>query len=164
MGTPVKPTLILGLGNPLRGDDGLGARVVEALASETLPPGVEVLDAGTPGVGLLNLIEGRRRVILVDAADMGRVPGSIARFRPGEAALEGSPGGVSLHSSGVAEALALGRALALPLPEMVVFGVQPARLDWGQGLSPEVEAAMASVVEAVSKEAGRTPVVGADHG
>ncbi len=160
----VKPILILGLGNPLRGDDGVGPRVVEALEREPLPPAVEVMEGGTPGVGLLSLLEGRRRVIIVDAAEMGRAPGSLARFRPDEARLEGSAGGISLHSSGVADAFALARALKLALPELVVFGVQPADTGWGHGLSPAVETAMASVVEAVSQEAGREPFTGADDG
>ncbi len=160
----MKPILILGLGNPLQGDDGLGPRVVEALARRALPPDVEVMDGGTPGVGLLNLLEGRRRVILVDAAEMGRAPGSVARFRPGEATLRDSAGGLSLHRSGVAEALALAGALGLALPELVVFGVQPARVGWGHDLSPEVQAVVPSVVDAVSREAGREPFMGADHG
>ena len=151
----MKPILILGLGNPLRGDDGVGYEVVQALARQKLPGEVEVMDGGTPGVGLLRLIEGRRRVILVDAAEMGRPPGSVARFRPEEAALAGSPGECSPHRSGVADALTLARALDLALPELVVFGVQPARVGWGEGLSPEVQAAVAHVVEAVILEATR---------
>lgn len=163
-GVPVKPILILGLGNPLRGDDGVGPQVVEALTGQGLSPDVEVMDGGTPGLGLLHLLEGRRRVILVDAAEIGRAPGSVARFRPEEALLGESREGASLHSSGVADALALARALGLALPEMVVFGVQPARLDWGLDLSPEVRAAVAQVVQAVLQEAGREHFRGADHG
>lgn len=164
VGVPMKPILILGLGNPLCGDDGVGCEIVQALAGRALPPDVEVMDGGTPGIGLLNLLEGRRRVILVDAAEMGRAPGSVARFRPDEARLGGSAGGSSLHRSGAGAALALARALDLTLPELVVFGVQPARVGWGLGLSPEVQAVVAHVVEAVSQEAGREPFTGADHG
>ena len=163
-GASVKPILILGLGNPLRGDDGVGCRVVEALSLEALPPQVEAMDGGTPGIGLLHLIEGRRRVILVDAAEMGRPPGSVARFLPGDVRLAVSAEGVSLHHSGVAETLALARALNLALPDLVVFGVQPTRVNWDPDLSPEVRAAVAQVVQAVLQEAGREPFTGADHG
>jgi hydrogenase maturation protease len=164
VGMPRKPILILGLGNPLRGDDGVGCQVAEVLARQTLPPDVEVMDGGTPGVGLLHILEGRRRVILVDAAEMGRAPGSVARFRPGETRLGESAEGFSLHHSGVAEALALAEALRLDLPELLVFGVQPAHVGWDQALSRPVQAAVANVVEAVTQEAGREPLTGADHG
>ena len=65
-------SLIIGLGNPLRGDDGVGVRVVQALAERALPAGVEVVDGGTQGLGLVSLLEGQKRVILVDAADVGK--------------------------------------------------------------------------------------------
>ena len=52
-------TLIIGLGNPLRGDDGVGVRVVQAFAEQALPAGVEVVDGGTQGLGIVNLMEGR---------------------------------------------------------------------------------------------------------
>jgi hydrogenase maturation protease len=145
----MKPILILGLGNPLQGDDGVGCRVVQALEGRTLPGDVEVMDGGTPGVGLLNLFEGRRRVIIVDAAEMGEAAGSVVRFRPEDVTLTGSAQRFSLHRSGVADALALARELKLELPEIVVFGVQPERVDWGEGLSPHVQAAVPQVIEAV---------------
>ncbi|MCU0502862.1 MAG: hydrogenase maturation protease [Anaerolineae bacterium] len=91
------PSLILGLGNPLQADDGVGCRVAEALAGRALPPGVEVMDAGTPGVGLINLLEGRQRAIMVDAAEMGRPAGEVVRFRPEDVVLTGSTERFSLH-------------------------------------------------------------------
>jgi hydrogenase maturation protease len=145
----VGAVLILGLGNPLQRDDGVGCRVIEELERRSLPPGVEVLDAGTPGIGLLNLLEGRQRVLIVDAAEMGRQPGEFVRFAADEVTLTGSTERFSLHRTAVADALALAHALALPLPEIVFFGVQPAQIGWGEGLSPEVEAAVSRVVEAL---------------
>ncbi|NIV31968.1 MAG: hydrogenase maturation protease, partial [Anaerolineae bacterium] len=57
---PSPETLIIGLGNPLRGDDGIGVRVVQMLADEALPESVEVVEGGTLGLGLVSLMEGRR--------------------------------------------------------------------------------------------------------
>jgi hydrogenase maturation protease len=145
----MKPILILGLGNPLQGDDGVGCRVAQELEQHTLPDDVEVMDGGTPGVGLVNLLEGRRRVIIVDAAEMGRAPGSVVRFRPEDVTLTGSAQRFSLHRSGVADALALARELNLALPEIVVFGVQPEQVGWSQSLSLQVQAAVTQVVRAV---------------
>lgn len=154
----MKPILILGLGNPLQGDDGIGCRVAQELVgasvSADLPDDVEVMDGGTPGIGLVNLLEGRERVIIVDAAEMGRAPGEVVRFSLQDAALQVPAGQLSLHGSGVADALALGRALNLTLPEIVVYGVQPARVGWGTCLSASVAAAVPQVVEAVLREAG----------
>jgi hydrogenase maturation protease len=152
----MKPILILGLGNPLQGDDGIGCRVTQELEQQTLPDNVEVMDGGTPGVGLLNLFEGRQRVIIVDAAEMGKSPGELVRFRPEDVTLTGSAQRFSLHRSGVADALALASELKLALPDIIVFGVQPGSVDWHDGLSPEVQSAVPEVINAVLNEAKAT--------
>jgi hydrogenase maturation protease len=152
---PNKPSirvLVLGLGNPLRGDDGVGCRVTEELARRELSPGVEVLDGGAGGLDLMDLMEGRERVVVVDAADVGRPAGEFVRFTPDQARLAQAADGFSLHHVGLGEVLALAGALGWALPEIVVFGVQPAELGWGEGLSPAVEAALPALSDAVVKE------------
>ncbi len=141
--------LILGLGNPLRGDDGIGPRVIEELNRRGLPEGVTALDGGIGGLDLLNVLEGWERVIIVDAADIGQEPGQFARFTPDQMRLAGSTDALSLHHAGLAEALALAQALGQPLPEITILGVQPATTEWGEGLSPVMEAVLPTVVEAV---------------
>jgi hydrogenase maturation protease len=153
-------TLVLGLGNPLQGDDGVGIRVVEELERRQLPDHVEVMDGGTPGVGLINLMEGRSRVVIVDAAEMDRAPGEVVRFRVEDVKLTGSSARFSLHRSGVAEALALAEALGVPLPEIVVYGVQPAQVGWGEGLSSETAAAIPALVETIIQETQLSPETG----
>lgn len=145
-------TLILGLGNLLQGDDGVGCRVAQALERRALPSNVQVIDGGTPGVGLLNLLEGHARVIIIDAAEMGVAPGEFKRFSADQVALTGSAERISLHRSGIADALALARELKMQLPEIIFFGVQPALIAWQDGLSPPVQAALPKVVEAVLHE------------
>jgi len=144
--------LILGLGNPLRGDDGVGCRLVEELARRELPPGVQVLDGGAAGLDLLDLVEGWGRVVIVDAAEMGRMPGEIVRFTPADVRLASAPDPFSLHHAGLSEALALADALGRALPEMVIFGVQPASVGWGEELSPAVEAALPALIATVLEE------------
>jgi len=150
----MKPLLILGLGNPLQGDDGVGCRVVEALeaGAVALPDDVEVMDGGTPGIGLLNLLQGRERAIIIDAAEMGCAPGEFRRFQADEVVLTGAAQRLSLHRSGIADALALARQLSIELPEIVFFGVQPARVEWCEALSPPVQAAVPRVIQAVLDE------------
>jgi hydrogenase maturation protease len=162
--------LVLGLGNPLRGDDGVGPRLVEVIRKQGPPAGAEVLDVGVAGFDLLTLFgtprafggDGPRRVIIVDAADVGLEAGQYARFTPDqvEFAEAGGPGSgapalPTAHQAGLAEALALARALERPLPEIVVYGVQPASLEWGAGLTAEVEAALPLLVESVLREVER---------
>jgi hydrogenase maturation protease len=145
-------TLILGLGNPLRGDDGVGPRVVEELTRRSLPEGVTALDGGTGGLDLLRLMERSKRVVIVDAADVGREPGQYVRFTPDQVRLTGASSTLSLHHAGLSEVLTLADALGLDLPEMVIFGVQPAEIGWNEGLSPAVAATLSALADAVLEE------------
>jgi hydrogenase maturation protease len=149
-----KGLAIIGLGNPLREDDGVGPRVVKELALQGLPEGVTVIDGGTGGLDLLRLLEGWSRVVVVDAADIGDDPGCYAVFTPDEAHLAEAQDLYSFHHAGLPEALALARALERPLPPVVIFGVQPERVGWGEGLSAAVEAALPELVEAILKQVG----------
>jgi hydrogenase maturation protease len=144
--------LVIGLGNPLRRDDGVGCRVAEVLMRQDLPPNVEVLDGGAIGLELLDLMEGRERVILVDAAEMGRKPGEFVRFTPDDAFLSSESDSFSFHRAGLADVLALADALGRTVPKVVVFGVQPEEVGWKEGLSPAVEAVLSPLTDAVLNE------------
>lgn len=144
--------LILGLGNPLRGDDGVGPRVVAELCRQGLPEGVEAVDGGTSGLDLLYLLEGWDRVIIVDAAILGRNPGEFLRFTPEDVHLVGNLVSLSSHSAGLADTLALARALGQTLPEIIIYGIQPEQMDWEEGLSPAVEASLPRLVKEIRKQ------------
>jgi hydrogenase maturation protease len=149
-------TLILGLGNPFRGDDGVGAAVVAALQKRHLPSGVTVEDVGTPGLELLLLWQGYHRVLIVDAAEMGMEPGIWRRFLLEEADLPFDDVSLqgTLHGVGLAESLALARALDILPAEMVIYGVQPARTGWSASLSKAVKAAIPPICNAILDEIG----------
>jgi len=134
-----KRTLVIGVGNPLRRDDGVGIQVVRALAEKPLPDGVEAIDAGTGGLDLLFDLEEADRVVLVDAAEMGQAPGEVRVFDA--AILDGKTEVrfTSLHGFGVAEVVALGRAVGVE-PRMTIVGIQPADVSPGEGLSPALAA------------------------
>ena len=148
----MKPILILGLGNLLQCDDGVGCRVAQELERRALPGNVDVIDGGTPGIGLLNLFEGRERVIIIDAAEMNLNAGEFRRFEPQDVTLTGSKDRFSLHRTGVMDALALACELNMALPPIVFFGVQPAIVDWNDALSPAVQAALPRVIDAILRE------------
>jgi hydrogenase maturation protease len=144
--------LILGFGNPLHGDDGLGAYTVELLLKSNLPPNVEVKDMGTPGFGLVSELESRRRVILVDAVHMGQISGSWRRFKPEEVRLLTEEHFYSLHQPGLANGLALAQALDILPDEIIIYGIEPSETDLLYGISPAVKQAVAEVVENILKE------------
>ena len=148
-------TLVLGVGNPLCGDDGVGARIVELLgqpasiSGRTLPPGICVQDAGLPGWGLPSWLEGWSRVFLVDAVDMGLEPGAWRRFCQEEVKYNLEDEAFSLHQPDLACGLALAQALKLLPEELVIYGVQPADTTPGAPLSPLVNASLPQLVEKI---------------
>ncbi|RKY66250.1 MAG: hypothetical protein DRP97_08265, partial [Candidatus Latescibacterota bacterium] len=92
-----KPFVILGLGNVLLGDEGVGVRVVEALGKRTLPSWVEVISGGVAGHRLIEWLEGVHKAVIVDAAKMRKPPGTVVRFRPEEATSRLVSRRLSLH-------------------------------------------------------------------
>lgn len=150
-GGNIQDTLVLALGNPLRGDDGAGAAVIDALGGN-LPPWVVVEDGGTPGLTTVLLMEGYRRVIIVDAADMGLAAGAWRRFGP-DALSGGDLRDIgTLHDAGLAEALELGRALGVLPTDIVIYGIQPGLVGWEEGLSAPVRQAIHTVAREILGE------------
>jgi hydrogenase maturation protease len=150
----VSDTLVLGLGNTLRGDDGLGPEVIRWLRDQTLPPHVVIQDGGTPGLELVVTLSAYQRALIIDAADIGRAPGEWVRLSVAQARASRPEAELSLHSAGLAEALALGQVMG-KLPEsLVIFGVQPRQIDWSIGLSAVVQEAVPAIGRAVLSELG----------
>ncbi len=145
-------TLILGLGNSLRGDDGVGPAVIEWLDRQVLPPGVEAIDGGTAGLDIVSTLMGHEWAIIVDAANIGCAPGEWVRFTPDVAQLKDTDTTLSLHSAGLAEALALGAALNVLPQAIIIYGVQPSSMDWSPQLSDVVRAAVTEVGQAILRE------------
>ena len=148
----MKRVLILGLGNPLLGDEGIGVRVVNELTKLELPDGVSAVEGGTAGLGLIGLMEGYQRVIIVDAADMGHPPGRVVRFTPSEAQFKTVEGPLSPHQIGLGEVLTLATALEIVPTKLVIIGVQPGRIKAGVELSPKVERAIPQIIRLILDE------------
>jgi hydrogenase maturation protease len=139
-------TTVIGLGNPLMGDDGLGVVALEQLREDwTLPAGVELIDGGTWGMKLLPAIEDAKELLLIDAINLDMPPGTDIELErheiPRVFALKVSP-----HQIDVAEVLALCE-LRDRLPDrMVALGLQPERIEFGAPLSARVKAKIDSLV------------------
>lgn len=147
------PVLILGIGNVLLSDEGVGPRAVELLAARALGPDVDVLDGGTSGADLVDDIADREKLIVIDAADAGLAPGTVVRLQPEDLLAEGSP--MSLHEFGLLDTLAMARHLSCQPRRIVIFGVQPASTQPGLELSAPLRNMLPRLLEMVLEEAGK---------
>jgi hydrogenase maturation protease len=141
-------TLILGLGNLLLCDEGVGVHVARALAQRDLPPDVSVVEAGTAFLDVLPDIEKADRILLVDAMEGGGNPGSLYRV-PFDQCLHPEML-ASLHGFDLSRVLFMSGSTREP--EVIVFGVEPAVIAWGTELSLVVERMMPAIVEAIVAE------------
>jgi hydrogenase maturation protease len=146
------PILVLGLGNMLLSDDGVGPVLLERLAdSENRWSGqVEFLDGGTQGLALLGHLSGRRALIIVDALKTGAAPGTVHRLTLPELR-EVSPGRAnSGHESNAGELLAAAQLLDELPDRLFVVGVEPEQIATGVGLSPSVQEALPAASDQVA--------------
>ena len=145
--------LILGLGNVICGDDGVGVAAVERLARDyELPEGVQALDGGTLGLSLLAHVTGADDLLLVDAIRTGAPPGTLVRLAGSDVA-PAVRERLSVHQIGVADLLDALRLLDEVPRRLVLLGLEPATLELGLGCSPAVAARIDDLVAAVAAEA-----------
>lgn len=143
-------TAVMGAGNLLMSDDGVGVHVVQVLRTRKgLPGDVKLIDAGTAALDVLPLLDGIDRLIIVDAVKGGGAPGTVYQFSPDDISEEPSRR-LSLHQISLLQALNTDKMLGASLPGIVIVGVEPKTISPGTGLSPEVQAAIEKVVETVS--------------
>lgn len=148
---PKHKIMILGVGNILLSDEGLGVQFLAELAKETLPESVELVEGGTAGLELIHLINGVDFLIIVDAIDAQIEPGALFRFRPEDIKVFPDCYKTSFHQVGILEVLSLA-SLLNEAPKTIIFGVQPLTVNWGIGLSPEVNQAFPRLKELVLEE------------
>jgi len=142
-------TLILGIGNVLMGDEGVGVHAIRLINTETLPPGVEVLDGGTGGFHLLSLFQQHKRIILIDATMDGSPSGTIRVIRPRFAS--DFPRTLSAHDIGLRDMVESASLLAaLPTIDLITVAiaeVQPMTIE----LSPTIQESLPKIIESVHK-------------
>lgn len=150
-----EPLTVLGLGNPLMGDDGAGVRVVELLRARRLPPGVAVVDGGVGGLDFYDLLaEAGREVWVVDALRRAAdAPGTLHVIDDCAGRLSTDGALVSGHDVTVAHALRLARALGDGPARVRLYGIVPDRVGTGGGLSPAVEAAARRAADEIATAA-----------
>ena len=146
-----RPVLVLGVGNVLLGDEGVGVHAVRRLEQDSWPPHVTLLDGGTGGFHLLSLFQEYGRIVLVDATMDGQPPGTVRVIRPRFAS--DYPKTLSAHDIGLKD-LIESAALLGHAPEVVLIVVSVTTLPEGlkMEMSPDVAAALPRVAELVRRE------------
>ena len=145
--------VIIGVGNLLMGDDGIGIHVVEALRKEKLPPNVAVFDGATRAFDVLEYMEESEKAVIVDAYKKGGAPGSIYRFSFDPAhEVQDSALNLSMHDINFLDAIKAGNGIYQLPSEIVIIGIEPQTLECGLGLSAQLTAALPAILEAVKSE------------
>jgi hydrogenase maturation protease len=152
MNKDLPPILVLGVGNLLMKDEGLGVHTVQKLSNMPLPPEVEVLDGGTMGLELLNCLENRDKVILIDVVNTDEPPGTLFRFTTKEILQVTDNNKLSFHQLGFFDIIKVAQMLDKTLPEIVIIAVQPKEISMGMELTPELDAKLPAIIELVLKE------------
>ncbi|PLX92387.1 MAG: hydrogenase expression/formation protein [Desulfuromonas sp.] len=145
-------TLVLGLGNALMGDDGLGAAVISALTvGYRFPTNVRLVDGGTLGLDLLPRIEEAQRLLVIDALVMDKAPGTLVRLE-GEEVPRAFASKLSLHQAGLQDLLAVAELQGHLPAQLVVHGAQGETLFPGIGLSSALKKALPQLLRNVLAE------------
>ncbi len=143
--------VVIGIGNTLHGDDGFGIHAVRQLEGK-LPREVELVEGRVLGMDLLPFLEGREKVIFIDALDAGEEPGAVFRFSPFEVPQATVAPRLSVHDLGLYELVNASRLLGSCPQSMVVIAVQVKNVELGSDLSDEVRAALPTVCRLVREE------------
>jgi len=144
--------VVLGVGNAIMTDEGVGVRCVEALeATGALPAGAAAIDGGTSTHELLGELEDLDLLVIVDAVATGGVPGTVVRLE-GDRIPSAFSNKLSPHQHGINDLLATLRLLGRAPRRVVLLGVTPARIELGLELSPAVAAALPGLCERVVAE------------
>jgi hydrogenase maturation protease len=157
------PIRILGIGNVLMGDDGLGPTAIRILESRyEFPAHVELVDGGTPGLDFLPYLSHARSVIVLDTVSSDGEPGTLKVYRDRDIIGSAPPPRLTPHQPGLRESLMATELTDSSPDEMVLFGVVPAVVEQGTTLSAPVQAALDRLLDAVVLELerlGATPTL-----
>ncbi len=144
-------TLVLGLGNLVHSDDGLGVHAIQSLILESrVPSDVLLMDGGTQGLSLLPHISANQRLLVIDALDVGEAPGTLVRVEG--KALRNLPGKASVHQLGFADLMVALELLGELPEEIVLLGVQPLSNEWSTELTLPVREALGPLLDAVIEQ------------
>ncbi len=142
---------VMGVGNDLLSDEGIGVHVIKAMEGRQLPDGVGIVNGWVAGIDLIEEIANTERLLIIDAIDGGDRPGTVYRFGAEEVDVMINHHKTSLHQIDLFETLRLARFLGC-CPETVIIGIQPRDIDWGTEPSPLLASMIPRIVDLVMDE------------
>ncbi len=146
----MKKTLIIGIGSILKGDDGIGPRVIDELEKYSLPDNITLERGDLSGVDLIKFFPEFERVIIVDAADMKEPPGEVRVFNFDQIKESTFSDSFSTHGMALLETLTLSEALDMS-PEIIIIGVQPENVSYSLKLSGLIESRIAYIIKTLKE-------------
>jgi hydrogenase maturation protease len=148
---PSRKLTILGVGNELLSDEGIGVHTIKKLQKIELPPEVEVIEGGTDGFGLINIITDTDYLIVIDSIKGGSEPGTIYRFNINDAPSCPDVFKTSVHQIGILEVINLSQLIG-KTPETVVIGIEPENISAGMDLSKKLKEKIPKIIDLVLEE------------
>jgi len=143
---------VLGIGNLLMGDEGVGIHVIQTLEkSYTFSPSINLIDGGTTGFDLIPYFEDCEKMIIVDAIDFQKEPGYIGSLYNEEIHYRFNTK-ISLHHAGLADVLSVIKLHDIPSPDMMLIGVQPLHVKMGINLSDVIANKMEQILNTVTEK------------
>ena len=150
--------LILGIGNLLLKDEGVGIHVIRRLEQRKLPNSVHLMDGGTGGLNLFHHLTKYKKVILIDAINAHKKPGEIIRIaydplqlQDKQTELYPHQKPLSMHETNFTAVLELAKEMKIKA-EIIIFGIQPQVIDYGEDLSPEVKKSIPLIIKQIMRE------------
>ena len=149
----INDIVVLGLGNPLMADEGIGGFLVNKLLEEKDSyPNVDFLDAGNGGMSILHLITDRKKVIILDCAYMDKEPGTMVRFKPQDVKTIKKLLHYSLHEIDILKVIELAGELNQCPEEVVIFGIEPEKIEFREGLTPALQKKTNEYIKTIKTE------------
>ena len=152
-----KPIIVVGLGNPLMADEGIGTVLADELtklaAEGKLPSDdVEYYDGGTGGMYLLHTIADRKKAILIDCCLMGTEPGTIRRFTPDDVNSVKQMAHLSLHEVDILQVIEMAKQIGQCPDKIVIFGIEPVAITMQMHLNEAIQSKIPDYIAAIKKE------------
>ncbi len=143
---------VLGIGNILMQDEGVGVRLLEEIQQRrTWPESIEFVDGGAGGLNLLNVIESAQKMVVFDAAEMKLAPGEFRIITPAQVVDEPMDHRISMHDEPLTETLKLCEQFSHRPDTIKILVVQPASIDFGTKLTPTIKAVFDKLADAAQK-------------
>jgi len=142
---------IIGIGNILRGDDGIGPAIIEELKKLDLPDSIQLIDIGSDAFSIIDYFENKQPVLVIDCAHMGKKPGEVVKFDVKENNLPILDKAISIHGFGFSDVYKMAQGLYENV-QCTIVGIQPKSIEFNTGLSKRIKNKIPLIIDMVLEE------------